>query len=205
MLGRFAPIKIRSIWEIRSEKKNEEHARWKRTANFCSDRSDRWKRKQLQWLYTAKATESLSAAHCLWTWRVTVDTPSTNLVLNSTFALLNIPSFSDTTTNYKHQLTTQAEESTADHTDTLPCLMQCTTLPFFPVLSLATSSSPKWPIMWGEGRLNSTQGDHSPDTEIPWRFAALLTIVTGTHTMPVLLVLKSMIKLPSSYLLTITS
>jgi len=31
--------------------------------------------------------------------------------------------------------------------------------------------------------------------EIPWRFAALLTILTGTHTMPVLLVLKSMIKL----------
>ena len=32
--------------------------------------------------------------------RVTVDTPSTNLVLKRTFALLNIPSFSDTTMNW---------------------------------------------------------------------------------------------------------
>jgi len=37
---------------------------------------------------------------------------------------------------------------------------------------------------------------------IPWRFGALLTILTGTHTMPVLLVLKSMIKL--SYAITMT-
>ena len=30
---------------------------------------------------------------------VTVETPSTNLVLNNTFALFHMPSFSDTTTN----------------------------------------------------------------------------------------------------------
>ncbi len=33
--------------------------------------------------------------------RATVETPSTNLVRNSTLALLNIPSFRDTTINYK--------------------------------------------------------------------------------------------------------
>lgn len=31
--------------------------------------------------------------------RLTVDVPSTNLVLNSTLALLNMPSFRDTMTN----------------------------------------------------------------------------------------------------------
>ena len=36
-----------------------------------------------------------------WTVRVTVETPSTNLVLKRTLALLNIPSFSDTTINCK--------------------------------------------------------------------------------------------------------
>ena len=41
--------------------------------------------------------------------------------------------------------------------------------------------------------------------EIPWQFAALLTILTGTHTMPVLLVLKSTIKLSSSYSMTMIS
>lgn len=35
-----------------------------------------------------------------FTVRVTVDTPSTNLVLKITFALLNMPSFSDTTMNW---------------------------------------------------------------------------------------------------------
>ena len=34
-----------------------------------------------------------------WVYRETVDMPSTNLVLNSTLALLNMPSFSDTTMN----------------------------------------------------------------------------------------------------------
>ena len=46
---------------------------------------------------------------------------------------------------------------------------------------------------------DSIQGDHSPDTmkfpdnslTFPWRFAALMIILTGIHTMPVLLVLKS--------------
>jgi len=40
---------------------------------------------------------------------------------------------------------------------------------------------------------------------IPWRFAALLAILTDTHSTPVLLVLKSMIKLSSSYSMTMTS
>lgn len=34
-----------------------------------------------------------------WAYRATVDTPSTNLVRKSTFALLNIPSFRETTMN----------------------------------------------------------------------------------------------------------
>ena len=36
---------------------------------------------------------------CLWIVRVTVDMPSTNLVLNKTFALLNMPSLRDTMMN----------------------------------------------------------------------------------------------------------
>jgi len=39
----------------------------------------------------------------------------------------------------------------------------------------------------------------------PWQFATFPTILTGTHTMPLLLVLKSMIKLSSSYSMTMTS
>lgn len=36
-----------------------------------------------------------------WTYLVTVETPSTNLVLYKTLALLNIPSFKETTMNWK--------------------------------------------------------------------------------------------------------
>lgn len=45
----------------------------------------------------------LEAPPSFWfcTNRPTVDTPSTNLVLKRTLALLNIPSFSDTTINFK--------------------------------------------------------------------------------------------------------
>ena len=43
------------------------------------------------------------------TLRVTLDTPSTNLVRKMTFALLNIPSFSDTTMNCRGR--TQQEQA----------------------------------------------------------------------------------------------
>ena len=36
-----------------------------------------------------------------WAYRVTVETPSTNLVLKRTLALLNMPSFRDTTMNWE--------------------------------------------------------------------------------------------------------
>ena len=38
---------------------------------------------------------------CDWVYRVTVETPSMKRVLNSTLALLNMPSLRDTTINWK--------------------------------------------------------------------------------------------------------
>ena len=48
--------------------------------------------------------ELLLSVRCggwFWVYLVTVETPSTNLVLKRTLALLNIPSFSETTINCK--------------------------------------------------------------------------------------------------------
>lgn len=54
------------------------------------------------WLFSLSATLLLTEVDrpCC-TYRVTVETPSTNFVLNSTLALLNIPSFRETTMNCK--------------------------------------------------------------------------------------------------------
>lgn len=54
------------------------------------------------WLFSLSAMLLLTEVDrpCC-TYRVTVETPSTNFVLNSTLALLNIPSFRETTMNCK--------------------------------------------------------------------------------------------------------
>ena len=57
------------------------------------------------WLFSLSTTLLLTdvVLPCC-TYRVTVETPSTNFVLNSTLALLNIPSFRETTINWKRNI-----------------------------------------------------------------------------------------------------